>query len=173
MVHAIKSFNSCLSTGAGGQSIIPTAKSYGWNKVIVWYNSMEIQKGLMLITKNENLNRISGVILPDQVDVTKQLYEKFVFDLAKEIGLGAGEQGEAGTINDLLTKNTQHSVYYVMAMNPCCKMNFIGAIYNTSPLTSSDIASHLDDMTMVLAEIGLYKCVEISDCAGSNIAYAT
>lgn len=134
---------------------------------------MEIQKGLMLITKNENLNHISGVILPDQVDVTKQLYEKFVFDLAKEIGLGAGEQGEAGTINDLLTKNTQHSVYYVMAMNPCCKMNFIGAIYNTSPLTSSDIASHLDDMTMVLAEIGLYKCVEISDCAGSNIAYAT
>jgi len=47
---------------------------------------MELAAGTMLLTKKEKLNQISVVVLLELMDVAKQLFEKFVFDLVEEKG---------------------------------------------------------------------------------------
>lgn len=58
--------------------------SHGWNNVVVSYDSVEIAAGMMILTKKDGLNRISGVILPDSQDVARQLFDKFMLEVKRE-----------------------------------------------------------------------------------------
>jgi hypothetical protein len=132
-------------------------KRKDWNQVYITFDSMAITAGTTLITKKGQLNRISGVILPESMDVARSLFDQFVFKVAEERGLDELKQCQMEAISPLLARNTDHSVYYVTSQNPNCDMCFIGAIYNTPTLNGGDIQDHLDQVIMALAERGLYN----------------
>jgi hypothetical protein len=145
-------------------------QSEGWTDVVVSYDSMEIAAGMMLLTKKDGLNRISGVILPDSQDVARQLFDKFMLEIKKDRGLHDDSE-ELEYVNEALIQNTQHSVYYVTSLCPSCKMSFIGAVFNTPTLNMGLISDHLEDINMALAENGFSSLAEASDCAGANVGY--
>lgn len=146
-------------------------KSKDWNQVNISFDQMSIAAGTMLITKKDELNRISGVILPENMDVARSIFDEFVFHLAEERGIGPSKKGKVEAISPLLTRNTDHSVYYVSSQNPYCDLCFIGAIYNTPTVNKGDIQEQMRRLVMALAERGLYPRTQVSDCAGSNVGH--
>jgi hypothetical protein len=52
------------------------------------------------------------------MDVTRSLFDQFVFKVAVERGLDQLKQCQMEAISPLLARNTDHSVYYVTSQNP-------------------------------------------------------
>jgi len=46
-------------------------------------------------------------------------------------------------VSDLITLNSEHSVYYAISMNPHCKVCFIAGMYNTPTLTADKITAQM------------------------------
>jgi hypothetical protein len=146
--------------------------SHGWDKVGIGYDSCEIAKGIIMKTRKSSMLRLSGVVMPETQDAATVLFEKFILRVKQERGMGPCEGDQLETVNEMLTRNTQHSVCYVTSLNPDCKMCFIGAVYNTPTLNMGLISDHLDELKMGLSEMGLSVVFEVSDSAGCNAGYA-
>jgi hypothetical protein len=146
--------------------------SHGWDKVGIGYDSCEIAKGIIMKTRKSSMLRLSGVVMPETQDAATVLFEKFILRVKQERGMGPCEGDQLETVNEMLTRNTQHSVYYVTSLNPDCKMCFIGAVYNTPTLNMGLISDHLDELKMGLSEMGLSVVFEVLDSAGCNAGYA-
>ena len=119
---------------------------------------------MIIDIQDDKLNKRVGVIMSEDQNSAEKIFDTFLNDLSPS----SSKENSVQAVSQLMTRDTEHSVYYASSMNPSFTMRSIVAYYNTASLTSLDISKQRRKVSIALGNRGLYETCGVSDSASSN-----